>query len=125
MFTACGIMHQRCCQLVSLISFHLIKLTSRQYHRYIITTSCKHSLVLLRMGEIITRNIELFGITNKPLLLHLFDCSYYCISDARSYKNQIYITCLNSSQMLVFVILENLVFCESGSGLLFMFDFLA
>jgi len=38
-FTACGIMHPRCCRSV--------------YYN----TSCKHSLVLLSMGEIIARNI--------------------------------------------------------------------
>jgi hypothetical protein len=47
------------------------------------TTSCKHSLVLLRMGEIIAnvpedgrnyrpKDVELIGIINKPLLLHQF-----------------------------------------------------
>ena len=40
--TACGIMHPRCCRPV----------TSWVHY----TTSCKHSLVLLRMGEIIARN---------------------------------------------------------------------
>ena len=32
--------------------------------------------------------VELTGIINKPLLLHLVGCLYYCISDARSYKPQ-------------------------------------
>jgi len=40
---SCGIMHRRCC-LQSASSVHY-------------TTSCKHSLVLLRMGEIIARNM--------------------------------------------------------------------
>ena len=30
------------------------------------------------------------GIINKPLLLHLVGSLYYCIRDARSYKQQIY-----------------------------------
>ena len=51
------------------------------------TTSCKHGLVLLGMGEIIARNM-LIGIINKLLLLHLVGCLYYCISDARSYKQK-------------------------------------
>jgi len=34
--------------------------------------------------------VELIEITNKLLLLHLVDCLYYCISDARSHKYQIY-----------------------------------
>ena len=29
------------------------------------------------------------GIINKPLLLHLVGCLYYCINDARSFKHQI------------------------------------
>ena len=53
------------------------------------TTTCKHSLVLLRVGEIIARNnVDLIGIINKLLLLHLDGCLCYCISDARSYKPQ-------------------------------------
>jgi hypothetical protein len=35
------------------LNFHLILVTSRQLY----TTSCKHSLALLRMGEIIARNM--------------------------------------------------------------------
>jgi len=51
--------------------------------------SCKHSVVLLSMGEIMARNsVELIGIINKPLLLHLVGCLYYCINDARSYRHQ-------------------------------------
>jgi len=41
-FTACGIMHGRCCRPAA---------SSVHY-----TTSCKHSLALLTMGEIIARN---------------------------------------------------------------------
>ena len=47
------------------------------------TTSCKHSLVLLKMGEIIARRnyrpkqVELIEIINKPLLLHLVGYLYY------------------------------------------------
>ena len=54
-------------------------------------TSCKHSLVLLRMGEIITRNMLswLKLLITILLLLHLVGCLYYCISDARSHKHQI------------------------------------
>ena len=33
---------------------------------------------------------ELIGIINKPLLLNLVGCLYYCISDTRSSKCQIY-----------------------------------
>ena len=43
------------------------------------TTSCKHSLVLLKVGEII----------NKLLLLHLVGYLCYCIRDVRSHEHQI------------------------------------
>ena len=45
--------------------------------------------------------VELTGIINKPLLLHLVGCLYYWISDARSNKYQIcftlYYLCINVS----------------------------
>jgi len=65
------------------MEFHFI-----QWMHY--TTSCKQCLVYLRMGEIIRpKHFELTGSTsiNKPLVLHLVGCLYYCISDARSYKH--------------------------------------
>ena len=59
------------------------------------TASCKHSLVLLRMGEIIGRNyrpkqVELIEIINKPLLLHLVGYLYNYIRDAWSQKHPIW-----------------------------------
>ena len=42
------------------------------------TTSCKHSLVLLRMYEIIARNmLSWLKLLIKLLLLHLVGCLYY------------------------------------------------
>jgi len=74
-FTACGIMHRKSCQ----------QATSSVHY----TTSCKHSLVLLRMGEIIARNmLNLFEITNKLSLLHLVGGLYYYINDAQSRKHK-------------------------------------
>ena len=35
------------------------------------------------------KHVDLVGIINKPLLLHLVGCLYYCISDARSSKYQL------------------------------------
>jgi len=64
----CGIMHRRCClQAASLVHY---------------TTNCKHSLVLLRMGEIIRlKHVELIVIINKNLLLlHLVGCLCYFIT---------------------------------------------
>ena len=43
------------------------------------------------------KHVELIGIINKPILLHLVGCLYYCISDARSYKqHNVHICVLNS-----------------------------
>ena len=54
------------------------------------TTSCKHSLVLLRMSEIITGNmLSWFKILITLLLLHLVGCLCYFINDTRSHKHQI------------------------------------
>ena len=36
------------------------------------------------------KHVELIGIINKPLLLHLVGCLYYCISDIRSYTRQMH-----------------------------------
>jgi len=61
----CGIMHRRCCQQAA---------SSVHY-----TTSCKHSLALLRMREIITQNmLSWLKLLIKLLLLHLVGCLYYC-----------------------------------------------
>ena len=54
------------------------------------TTSCKHNLVLLRMGEVMARNmLSWLKLFIKLLLLHPVGCLYYCVSDARSHKYQI------------------------------------
>jgi hypothetical protein len=37
------------------------------------------------------KHVELIGIINKPLLLHLVGCLYYCINDARTYRHQMYV----------------------------------
>ena len=44
------------------------------------TTSCKHSLVLLRMGEIIARNMLSWLKLTKLSSSHLVGCLYYCSS---------------------------------------------
>ena len=69
--------HRRCClQAASSVLY---------------TTSCKYCLVLLRMGEIIPRNmLSWLKLLIKLLLLHLVGCLYYCINDARTHKHQIY-----------------------------------
>ena len=45
--TACGIMHPRCCRPT----------TGRQHRGFIIPQAVTHSLVLLKMGKIIARNM--------------------------------------------------------------------
>ena len=58
------------------------------------TTNCEHIPVLLRMGEIIVRNmLSWLKLLIKLLLLHLGGCLYHYISDARSHKYQNYETC--------------------------------
>ena len=63
------------------------------------TTSCKHNLVLLRMGEIIARNMLSQLKSLIKLFLHLVGCLYYCINDARSHKHEIIICSDNSSKL--------------------------
>ena len=61
MFTACGIKHGRCCRPAA---------SSVHY-----TTSCKHSLVLPRMDEIIARN----RLCCLKLLINRYCCIYLVI----------------------------------------------
>ena len=53
------------------------------------TTSCKIQSSAPEDGRNYRpKRVDLIGIINKPLLLHLVSCLYYCISDARLYKHQ-------------------------------------
>jgi len=74
--TVCGIMHPRCCRSAS------------SWVRY--TASCKCSAP--EDGRNYRpKHVELIGIINKLLLLHLVGCIYIIyINDARSSKRQIY-----------------------------------
>jgi len=55
------------------------------------TTNCNTQSSAPEDGQnYLPKHVELNVIINKPLLLHLVGCLYYCISDARSYKHQIY-----------------------------------
>ena len=78
--TACGIMHPRCCRPA----------TGRQHRGCIIPQAVTHSLVLLKMGEIIAWNM----LSWLELLINCYCCIQFvvyiiCISDARSCKHQI------------------------------------
>jgi len=55
-FTACGIKHRWCCLLAA--------------SPVLYTTSCKHSLVLLRTGEIIAPNM----LSSLKLLINCYCC---------------------------------------------------
>jgi hypothetical protein len=50
----------------------------RQHRGRIIPQAVTHSLVFLKMGKIIApKHVELTGIINMSLLLHLVGCLYY------------------------------------------------
>ena len=56
----------------------ILPTTGRQHRGCIIQQTVTHSLVLLKMDKIISsKHVELTGIINKPLLLHLVGCLYY------------------------------------------------
>jgi len=84
MFTACGIKHRRCCLLVTRTRWNWVP--PHPGHQQapssvLYTTSCEHSLVLLRMAEIIDRNMLswLKLLIIKLLLMYLVGCLYYCL----------------------------------------------
>ena len=85
--TACGIMHPRCCRPVA---WKLCFQANGQQHcGCIIPQAVTQSLVLLKMGVIQhPKHVELIGIINKPLLLHLVGVYIIYINDARSSKYQ-------------------------------------
>ena len=67
----------------------MLPVAGRQHRRCIIPQAVTHSLVLLKNGQNnFPKHVELNGIINKPLLLHLFGCLIY-INDAPSSKYQI------------------------------------
>ena len=67
----------------------------RQHRGCIIPQAVTHSLVLLKMGKIIAqKHVELTGIINKLLLLHLVGCLYYLYQRCRVKQisdNEIYL----------------------------------
>ena len=81
MFTACGIMHPRCCRLVS--SLPAGSIVGELDHKLYAQSSAPEDGRHYR-----PKYAELIGIINKPLVLHLVGCLYNCISDERSYKHQ-------------------------------------
>ena len=77
MFIACGIMHSRCRRPAA---------SSVHY-----TTSCNTQSSAPEDGRNHRpKHVELIGIINKPLLLHLVGVYIIYINDARSNKYQIH-----------------------------------
>jgi len=69
--TPCGIMHPRCCRLVS---WKRSSSASRLHY----TTRCNTQSTAPEHGrDQRPKHVELIGIINKPLLLHLIGCIYY------------------------------------------------
>jgi len=65
--TACGIMHQRCCWPVA----------GRETSWVHYTTSCNTQYSAPEDGKTnCPKHVEVTGIINKPLLLHLVGCLY-------------------------------------------------
>ena len=88
--TACGKIHPRCCQQVAWkrrnsvpqLPGYLLT-TSWVYY----TTSCNSQSSAPADGrDHLAKHVELVGIINKPLLLHLFGVYIIYINDARSNK---------------------------------------
>ena len=65
--TACGIMHPRCC----------LPVTGWQHRGCIIPQAVTQSSVPEDEQNNCPTHVELTGIINKPLLLHLVGCLYY------------------------------------------------
>ena len=66
---------------------HLVHRPATSWVHY--TTSCKTPSSAPEDGRNHRpKHVELTGIINKPLLLQLVGCLYYCINDARSDKRQ-------------------------------------
>ena len=70
MFTACGIMHRRCCRPVA------GNIVGALYHKLSTQSSVPEDGRNYR-----PKPVELIGIINKLLLLHLVGCLYYCLLD--------------------------------------------
>ena len=65
--TACGIMHRRCCRLVYQPATSWVHYTTSRNTQSSAPEDGQNSF---------PKHVELTGIINKPLLLHLVDCLY-------------------------------------------------
>ena len=81
MYTACGIMHQRSCLLVTTSTAG--SFSGTLYHKLYIESSALEEGRNYR-----PKHVQLIEITNKLLLLRLVGCLYNCISVAQSHKHK-------------------------------------
>jgi len=77
-------MHRRSCLLVTLLPAG--NFFGALYHKLQTQSSAPEDGRNYR-----PKHVKLIEITNKPILLHLVACLYYCFRDARPHKHQIYI----------------------------------
>ena len=81
MFTGCGIMHPRCCRPVAWKRRNSAPPLPDDWQATLwvhFTTGCNTQSSVPEDGQNnCPKNVELFGIFNKPLLLLLVGCLYY------------------------------------------------
>jgi len=77
-------MRRRCCRLVSWICLPPGSIVGVLYYKMQTQSSAPEDGWNFR-----SKHVELNGIINNPLLLHLVGVLHYYINDARLYKNQI------------------------------------
>ena len=86
MFTACGITHPQCCRPVAWMRWNRIHATGQQHRGCIIPQAVTLSSAPEDGQNHRQKRVELIGIINKPLLLHLVGClllsqtsTYWCL----------------------------------------------
>ena len=80
------------------------------------TTSCNTQSCVLEDGQNkCPKHVELTGIINKPLLLHLLRCLYYCTINQVPVKNTLFTT--NHTQRVTTKNYSNLEICRPPCSL--------
>jgi hypothetical protein len=94
------------------LAFHLNLVTGRWHRRWIILQYTQSSAP--EDGRNYRpKHVELIGIINKPLLLHIVGFLYYCISDTRSYQHQINMNVLlNVKTCFLYILLNTILLCR-------------
>ena len=75
--TACGRMHPLQCRPVAWMRFHRIQVNGRQHRGCIIPQAVTQSSAREDGQNNCPKRVEMTGIINKPLLLHLVSCLYH------------------------------------------------